>query len=57
MALFFNKPYRQSTLAVMDALQQLEDNPEQLSLQRAYRYSDSPPPYTSSRDYAASQPR
>lgn len=48
MSLFFNTRQRQGVADVIDALQRLEDDPEQLSLQRAHRYSDPPPAYPSS---------
>jgi len=48
MAFSFDHRQRQGFIGVIDALQRLEEDPEQLSLQREQRYNDPPPPYPSS---------
>ncbi|KAF2113723.1 hypothetical protein BDV96DRAFT_578258 [Lophiotrema nucula] len=48
MAFPFDYRQRQGFTQVMEELQQLEEDPMQLSIERTQRYNDPPPPYPSS---------
>ena len=48
MAFSSNYRQRQDFVSVTNALQLLEEDPERLSLERAQRFDDPPPPYPSS---------
>ncbi|KAF5127074.1 hypothetical protein E5D57_008002 [Metarhizium anisopliae] len=56
MASFFHDPRRPTLSRVVEALQRLQNDPQQLAHEREERYDDPPPPYPESESGETTQP-